>query len=254
MKPTSNTSPDSLLYRCSTPPPPGTLTPSDNAISPPSFGRELPSHKSWSMEDSWERTSVDWYTGYLSKTSSLQALKTPVLQRAPGISNQFSPVHCFPNPFPCHADISQSNAQSRTALQSPQMRPTSPTTRPSDPLKRSSTPPPPGTASPAPLGSKTASLSTLASVSYQAASCGRATPASADISLEAPLKLPTQTTGHNSPKKVRNKVCRKKNLTASLQMERMWCLFTPPETHGWRSRPRWGKVMRMRQGYLVQPT
>ena len=66
MRPTSTTSPGSLLNKLSTRPP------SVDAVSPPSVARELPIHKSWSMGDSWERGRVDRFAGFMAKTSSLQ--------------------------------------------------------------------------------------------------------------------------------------------------------------------------------------
>merc|ERR1719339_176196 len=171
MRTTSTTGPGSLFNKSGTPPPLGTRPPSDDAGSPPSPARELPIHKSWSMGDSWERANVDRYAGLMSKTSSLQAFYPAVLQRdlvdnasvgehslaSPWIPQQASPIHGLPNPFPCHADASRSNARSRTAPRSSVMRPTSPNMRLSDPLRsRSSTPPPSGTISPPPPGSKTA--------------------------------------------------------------------------------------------------
>ena len=211
MRTTSTTGPGSLFNKSGTPPPLGSRPPSDDAVSPPSSSRELPIHKSWSMGDSWERAYVDRYAGLMSKTSSLQAFYPAVLQRdlvdnasvgehslaSPWIPQQASPIHGLPNPFPCHADASQSNARSKTAPRSSVMKPTSPTMRP-DPL-RSSTPPPPGTTSPAPPGSKTAGLSTLNPDSNQAAS------ADISLSLETPFTLPTLATGRSSPSKVGDK-------------------------------------------------
>ena len=72
MRPTSTTSPGSLLNKCNTPSPRGTPPPSVDAVSPPSVARELPIHKSWSMGDSWERGRVDRFAGFMAKTSSLQ--------------------------------------------------------------------------------------------------------------------------------------------------------------------------------------
>ena len=72
MRPTSTTSPGSLLNKCNTPSPRGTPPPSVDAVSPPSVARELPIHKSWSMGDSWERGRVDRFAGFMSKTSFFQ--------------------------------------------------------------------------------------------------------------------------------------------------------------------------------------
>merc|ERR1719234_630210 len=114
--------------RSSTPPPPGmdstppgTFTLSDDAFSPPSFALDLPTHKTWSMGNAWEKNA-----GFMS---SLQAFNPAALPRehvdkaiivGSSIPHQsLSLMPGLPNPFPYYdVDIRQSDARPKTVPRS----------------------------------------------------------------------------------------------------------------------------------------